>query len=122
MKKTIILSLIVIFVFAFVGCSSKDASTTLNVYNWGDYIDPDVIKDFEKEYDIKINYEEFATNEEMLAKIQAGGTSYDVIFPSEYMIESMIQRDLLHELDFSKLDNIKNIGKQYQNQAYDKEQ
>ena len=122
MKKTIILSLIVIFVFAFVGCSSKDASTTLNVYNWGDYIDPDVIKDFEKEYDIKINYEEFATNEEMLAKIQAGGTSYDVIFPSEYMIESMIQRDLLHELDFSKLDNRKNIGKQYQNQAYDKEQ
>lgn len=122
MKKAIIFSLMVIFVFAFIGCSSNSATTTLNVYNWGDYIDPDVIKDFEKEFDIKINYEEFATNEEMLAKIQAGGTSYDVIFPSEYMIESMIQRNLLHELDFTKLDNIKNIGKQYQNQAYDKEQ
>lgn len=122
MKKTIIISLMAILVFAFVGCSSNSDTTTLNVYNWGDYIDPDVIKDFEDEYDMKINYEEFATNEEMLAKIQAGGTSYDVIFPSEYMIESMIQRDLLQELDFSKLENMNNIGKQYQNLAFDKEQ
>ncbi len=112
-----------VMVFVFAGCNTtKTQTTTLNVYNWGDYIDPDVIKDFEDEFNIKINYEEFATNEEMLAKIQAGGTSYDVIFPSEYMIESMINRGLLHELDFSKLDNMKNIGSRYQHLDFDKEQ
>ncbi|MBP8762823.1 MAG: extracellular solute-binding protein [Acetoanaerobium sp.] len=122
MKKIFMILLMATMVFTFAGCASDTKTTTLNVYNWGDYIDPEVIKDFESEFDIKINYEEFATNEEMLAKIQAGGTSYDVIFPSEYMVESMIQRGLLHELDFSKLENMKNIGGQYQNLEYDKDQ
>lgn len=103
------------------GCSSNSGKTTLNVYNWGDYIDTTVIRDFEKEFDVKINYEEFANNEEMLAKIKAGGTAYDVIFPSEYMIEYMIADDLLNELDFSKLPNYQNIDQRFTNLAYDPE-
>ncbi|WP_243116623.1 ABC transporter substrate-binding protein [Marinisporobacter balticus] len=91
----------------------------LNVYNWGDYIEPAVLEDFEKEYGIKINYENYATNEEMFAKIQAGGTDYDVIFPSEYMIEAMMNEGLLQELDFKNLPNYKNIGDQFKNIAYD---
>lgn len=107
-----------------VGCGEEEKNeqgyyNKLNVYNWGDYIDPVVLEDFEKEYGIKINYENFATNEEMLAKIQAGGTDYDVIFPSEYMVEAMIKEGLLQELDFNNLPNYQNIGEQFKNLAYD---
>ncbi|KXG78639.1 ABC transporter substrate-binding protein [Thermotalea metallivorans] len=91
----------------------------LNVYNWGDYIDPQVLEDFEKEYGIKINYENYANNEEMLAKIQAGGTDYDVIFPSEYMVEAMIKQGLLQKLDMNHLPNFKYIGDQFKNLPYD---
>lgn len=118
MKKIMLLIIPIIMVFAFTGCNNA-ATTTLNIYNWGDYIDPDVIRDFEQEYSIRVNYEEFATNEEMLAKIQAGGTAYDVIFPSEYMIESMIQRGLLEELNFENLSNYENIGDQFKGLSYD---
>lgn len=99
--------------------NEKGYFSKLNVYNWGDYIDPEVLKGFEDEYGIKVNYEEYSTNEEMLAKIQAGGTSYDVIFPSEYMIESMAKQKLLQEVDYANVDNFKNIGEQYKNHAYD---
>lgn len=107
-------------IFVLVGCSGgSEGKQVLNVYNWGDYIDKQVIRDFEEEYDVKINYEEYATNEEMLAKIQAGGTAYDVIFPSEYMIEYMISKDLLEEIDYSNLDNFKNMDERFTNLAYD---
>lgn len=118
MKKIILAIIPLMLMFAFTGCNNT-ATTTLNIYNWGDYIDPDVIRDFEEEYSIRINYEEFATNEEMLAKIQAGGTAYDVIFPSEYMVESMIQRGLLEELNFENLSNYENIGDEFKGLSYD---
>lgn len=112
-----------------VGCGGGSGSTgstgteqaVLNVYNWGDYIEPTVIDDFEKEFNVKVNYEEYANNEEMLAKIKTGGTAYDVIFPSEYMIEYMISADMLNELDYSKLTNYKNIDERFKNLAYDPE-
>jgi len=107
-------------IFVLAGCSGgSDGKQVLNVYNWGDYIDKQVIRDFEEEYDVKINYEEYATNEEMLAKIQAGGTAYDVIFPSEYMIEYMISKNLLNEIDYSNMDNFKNMDERFTNLAYD---
>lgn len=122
MKKIISIILLSVMVFSLTACSSDSSRVTLNIYNWGDYIDPQVIEEFENEFEIDINYEEFATNEEMLAKIQAGGTAYDVIFPSDYMIESMIKRDLLHPIDFSKMENFDNIGDQFKNLPYDSEQ
>ena len=64
---------------------------TISVYNWGDYIDPDVIDVFEAETGIKVIYETFETNEDMYAKIAMGGSSYDVIIPSDYMVERMIR-------------------------------
>lgn len=105
-------------VFGLVGCSSDDREV-LNVYNWGDYIDKSVIREFEKEFNVKVNYEEFANNEEMLAKVQAGGTAYDVIFPSEYMVEYMVSKDLLHEIDYSKMTNYSNIDERFTNLSYD---
>ncbi|MDO5062677.1 MAG: spermidine/putrescine ABC transporter substrate-binding protein [Peptostreptococcaceae bacterium] len=121
MKK--VLAVMMLFVMLMVvGCSGDEtAKATLNVYNWGDYIDEEVIREFEKEFNVKVNYEIYANNEEMLAKIKAGGTAYDVIFPSEYMIEYMIASDMLNELDYSKLPNYSNIDDRFKNLEYDPE-
>ena len=75
------------------------AQETINVYNWGDYIDVEVLDQFEQETGIKVIYETFETNEDMYAKIAMGGSSYDVIFPSDYMIERMIQENLLQKIN-----------------------
>lgn len=83
------------------------------VYNWGEYIDPEVIKDFEEETGITVHYEEFETNEEMYTVVAKGARNYDVICPSDYMIEKMIENDLLAELDYDNIPNIVNIGAQY---------
>lgn len=85
----------------------------LYVYNWGEYIDPEVIKMFEKETGIKVHYEEFETNEEMYTIVATGAREYDVICPSDYMVQKMMQNDLLAELDYDNIPNIGNIGSQY---------
>ena len=92
---------------------------TLTVFNWGDYIDEDLIDQFEEETGIKIVYETFDSNEAMLTKIQQGGTSYDVAVPSEYMVDKMIQEDLLIPLDHDKLPNLKNIDERFLDLAFD---
>ena len=121
MKKILIsVTLILTMILSLTACGGgSESKETLNVYNWGDYIDKSVIREFEDEFGVKVNYEEYATNEEMLAKIEAGGTAYDVIFPSEYMIEYMISKDLLNELDYANLDNFKNLDERFTNLAYD---
>lgn len=121
MKKFLVSILTLLVVFCLAGCSSNEKKATLYVYNWGDYMDMSVVKEFEKEFNVKVNYEEFANNEEMLAKIKTGGTSYDVIFPSEYMVEHMIAADMLNELDYSKLPNYENIDARFKNLSYDKD-
>lgn len=97
------------------GCSTKNEASNgeVIVYNWGEYIDPEVISQFEEETGIKVIYDEFETNEIMYPKVEAGASQYDVICPSDYMISKMIKNDLLQEIDFSKLSNIDQIGKQY---------
>lgn len=110
---------------ALTGCGSDAAGKNgeVVVYNWGEYIDPDVITDFEKETGIKVIYDEFETNEIMYPKVEAGASAYDVVCPSDYMIQKMIDNDLLAKLDFEKLPNAKaNIGAQYweQSKGFDK--
>ena len=122
MKKTFkVICALLSFVFAcsaLVGCGGE--KTVLNIYNVGDYIDTDVIKMFEKENpDIKINYETFYTNEEMYIKVANKSTAYDVIVPSDYMVERLISEDLLYEIDYNNVPNMKNIGEQYLNKDYD---
>jgi spermidine/putrescine transport system substrate-binding protein len=94
---------------------------TLTVYNWGDYIDEELVTRFEKETGIKIIYETFDSNEAMMTKIQQGGTSYDVAVPSEYTIDKMRQEDLLIPLDHSKLPNLKNIDQRFMDLPFDPE-
>lgn len=121
MKKIgLLLMILVLSTAVLAGCQNKD-QTVLNVYNWGDYIDEDIFKTFEEETGIKINYETFATNEEMYTKIKKGGTKYDIAIPSDYMIEKMIKEDLLETIDLTKIPNYSNINDRFKNLDFDPE-
>ncbi len=101
-------------------CSKNDGySEVLNVYNWGDYIDESILEDFENETGIHVNYEMFATNEDMYVKLKQGGTQYDIAFPSDYMIERMINEKMLHKIDLSKIPNYKYIEDEFKSLDYD---
>lgn len=100
----------------------KSSGTTLSnekvvVYNWGEYIDPEVIDMFEEETGISVVYEEFETNESMYPKVQAGAVAYDLVCPSDYMIQRMIENDLLAEINFDNVPNLVNIGEEYMEQS-----
>lgn len=100
---------------ALTGCG-KSAPTDkgeVYVYNWGEYIDEEVIQMFEQETGIKVVYGLFETNEEMYPVIEAGGVTYDVICPSDYMIQKMIENDMLAELNFDNIPNYSEIDPEY---------
>lgn len=99
------------------------AGEQLVIYNWGEYMDPAVLELFEEETGIHVIYEEFETNESMYPKVQAGAVVYDLICPSDYMIQRMVENNLLAEINFDNIPNIKNIGTQYmeQSKAFDPE-
>lgn len=141
----IILSLFTTFSLLFCSCNTADGSdgiassgktVSLNVYNWGEYISDeddeecglfDVNADFEAYYkekygvDVKVNYSTYATNEDMYAKLTNSAVSYDIVIPSDYMIQKMISNDMLLPLDFSKLTNYSNISDSFKNMYYDPE-
>ncbi|KOS62463.1 ABC transporter substrate-binding protein [Lysinibacillus agricola] len=100
------------------GKSGKD---TLTIFNWGEYIDPDLLKQFEKETGIHVIYETFDSNEAMMTKIQQGGTAYDIAVPSEYMIEKMKEENLLIPLDKTKIPNLKNIDPYFLDLPFDED-
>ncbi|MDF2611269.1 MAG: putative secreted protein [Lachnospiraceae bacterium] len=113
MKKIIILlSMLVISIGLMTACG-KDSGEKVYVYNWGEYIDQDVIDLFEEETGITVVYDEFEQNEEMYPKIKAGAVQYDVVCPSDYMIQKMIEEDLLAEINFDNVPNISNIDPAY---------
>ena len=85
----------------------------LYVYNWGDYIDDEVVAMFEEETGIKVTYDMFETNEEMYPVIEAGAVTYDVVCPSDYMIQKMIENDMLAEINFENVPNISQINPEY---------
>ncbi len=82
----------------------------LNILNWGEYIDPELITIFEEETGVKVNYVEMTSNEEMLIKLRASDCVYDMCFPSDYIIEQLIADDMLLPLDYDKIPNAKNIS------------
>ena len=118
MKKVII---VIIILFLISGCNTKKyLNGEVNILNWSSYIPYEIISDFEKEYDIKVNYGTYSSNEELLAKVSSSSSgTYDLIFPSDYMIELMIERDMLQKIDKSKLNNINNINSLFLNQSFD---
>jgi spermidine/putrescine transport system substrate-binding protein len=92
---------------------------TITVFNWGDYIDPDLIEEFEELTGITVIYETFDSNEAMMTKIAQGGTSYDVAMPSEYAVERLMEDDMLVPLDHSKLPNMKYIDPRFMDLSFD---
>ena len=103
----------------------KGKDVSINVYNWGEYIANgddgcmDINKEFEKLTGITVNYTLFDTNESMYAKIKSGSSSYDVIFPSDYMVSRMIQENMLSKLDYSLIPNFEYIDERFVNPEYD---
>ncbi len=118
MKKIL---LIMSLILLCASCSLNNEKRELNVLNWSSYIPQEIIEKFEKETGIDVNYSTYSSNEELLAKLSSSkeGT-YDLIFPSDYMVEIMISRDLLEPLDKTKLKNISNLNSKYLNKKYDK--
>ncbi|GAB6169729.1 spermidine/putrescine ABC transporter substrate-binding protein [Clostridium carnis] len=106
----------------FVGCknnSSVGENGTINVYNCADYINLDLIKKFEKETGIKVVYNTYDTNENMYQKVKSNPGQYDLVFPSDYMIEKMVKEDMVEKINFDNIPNYKNIGDSYKSLSYD---
>lgn len=94
-------------------------SKELNIFVWTEYFPQDMLDCFEMVYGIKLNRDEYSSNEEMYAKISAGGTSYDLVQPTDYIVNLMIRQDLLQELDHSKLPNMGNLDPNWMNKEFD---
>jgi spermidine/putrescine transport system substrate-binding protein len=107
--------------------SSTTASATigpmesnLSIYNWDQYLSPDTLKQFQARYpNLKVDTATFASNEDMLAKIEAGAKGYDIVVPTGYMVEIMIQKNLLRTLDFRQLPNFSHVDATFRNPGYD---
>ena len=121
--KKIILSLLLCAAMLLGLCScavnNGGSDVVLNVYNWGEYIDLDVLDTFTEQTGIKVNYTTYASNEEMYSKIVSGAASYDVIIPSDYMISKMIEEDLLATINLDNIPNYQYIGDEYKGLEYD---
>ncbi len=125
MNKRIFTVLIaLVMVLSLTACGSKNQNT-INVYNWGQYISDgsdgyiDVNKAFEEATGIKVNYMTFDSNESMYTKLKTGGSSYDVIIPSDYMIARLIDEGMLLPLNYDNIPNAANIDAAYRNTEYD---
>ena len=105
----------------FVGCGNSNVGEngTINFFNVGDYIDEALIRKFEKETGIKVNYSTYDTNEIMYQKVKTNPGTYDLVVPSDYMIEKMIEEDLLEKIDFNNIPNYQYIGENYKDLSYD---
>lgn len=119
-KKIAMILAAITGVMCFGGCK-KDDSKIVRVYNWGDYIDEDVIEMFEEETGYTVVYDMFETPENMYTKIVNANASYDVIIPSDYMIERMAVEGRLAEIDFANVPEYSNIDEEFKNLSYDPE-
>ena len=118
-----LLALTMVLTLCLTGCgdSGGGGERTVNVCGWGENIDPELIDRFEQETGIQVNYQTAESNETMYALIKQGGTDYDVIVPSDYMIGQMIAEGMLAELNYDNIPNFSLIGEAYKNLSYDPE-
>ncbi|KIL49181.1 ABC transporter substrate-binding protein [Jeotgalibacillus campisalis] len=123
MRMFIVVTLAVVVLLIGVNYLNSSQSTsgndTLTVFNWGDYIDEDLLTEFEEETGIRVIYETFDSNEAMLTKIEQGGTTYDIAVPSEYTIDKMIEQELLLELDHEQLPNMEHLNPDFMDLSFD---
>jgi len=116
-----VMFVVVIFTLIFShSTKSQTGAATLNLYAMSEYFPDIVIKEFEQKFNAKVRYDNFSNNEELLAKLQAGASGYDVIVPSDYMIMALIKNGLIQRLRASHIPNLKNLGSDFKNLPYDK--
>lgn len=120
-KKLLAITSTIILTSSFLtGCANKTGvNGTINVFNCGEYIDETLLKDFEKETGIKVNYSTYDTNEAMYQKVKTNVGTYDLVFPSDYMIERMIKEDMAEEINFGNISNYQYIDENFKNLSYD---
>lgn len=120
-QLTAIAAVLAIGAGLFAGCRPEEEGLAkeLHVYNWSEYIEPAVYADFEAEFGVHVVEDTFANNEELLAKLQAGAAGYDIIVPSDYMVDIMIDQGLLAELDHDNLPNLVNLDPKFSDPPYD---
>ena len=111
--------LLTLFAVGLAVSANAAPTKNLNIYCWSEYIPQPIIDQFSKETGVKVTVENYASNEEMLSKLAAGGGEYDIIQPSEYVIEALVKEKVLHPLERSKIPNLKNIDPQFLNQPFD---
>lgn len=133
MKKVKFITLVLVVVMAvsaLTACGSSNSNATTSngyakeiyLYNWSEYMLPEVLEGFEAEYGIKVVETTFESNDEMLAKLLAGNNGeYDIAVPSNFYIEAMLDNNLLEELDMSVMTNIENLDEAYRHLSYDPE-
>jgi len=125
MKKTLLtllmIGILILILPSCAGTKEGQIAEELHLYNWSEYIDPDVFDAFEAEYGVKVVEDTFSSNEELLAKLQAGAAGYDLIVPSDYMVEIMIGEGLLAPLDHNNLSNMSNLSELFKSPPYDPE-
>ena len=119
-KRLILAALALLAALPLTACGGEEA-VTLNVLNWGDYIDPALIDQFEEETGIQVKYSTMTSNEEMLVKLAAPDCIYDICVPSDYLIERLIEQDLLHELNKDNIPNLANIDERFLDLSFDPE-
>jgi spermidine/putrescine-binding protein len=112
-----------LLMLALAACAPQEAeeqlAEELHIYNWSEYIDPEIYDDFEAEFGVKVIEDTFSSNEELLAKLQAGATGYDVIVPSDYMVAIMIEEGLLAELNKDNIPNLSNLDSRFTDPPFD---
>lgn len=117
-KKGFLLGMLLLAAGVLAGCGKREyANGELYVYNWGEYIDREVIQLFEEQYDIKVYYDEFEENEDMYPIIENGSVIYDVVCPSDYMISKMLENNMLAPLNYDNIPNISYIDPEYLKKA-----
>ncbi len=116
-KKLVALGLAIVL-GATVFAGMKSGGRVLRVYNAGEYIDPEILTDFEKTYDCKVIYETFDSNESMYTKLKSGAT-YDILIPSDYMIERLIKEEMLQPVNWANIPNAKGLNPEIMNLSYD---
>lgn len=116
-KRKWIVAIALALLFFSVSCGKEE--NVVHLYNWGDYIDLETLREFEQETGIVVQMDNFETNEDMYIKLTKGGGKYDLVIPSDYMIERMIKEEMIQKIDMSKLQNYEEIGKDFRKLSYD---
>ena len=118
-KTIICMALALALSLSLVACGGGSSKVTLNVLNWGDYIDPELLRQFEDETGITVKYTTMTSNEEMLVKLASKDNIYDVCFPSDYLIEKLVADDLLYAINKDNIPNLKNIDPRFMDLSFD---